>query len=426
MSELIKALLPGFNSLNMNIRYKDNKVFKITEDVKWIGVKDYDIETFDIVMQTEFGTTYNSYFVNADKKTIIEASKESFSDIHLGKLLSVVDPAEIQYIVLDHTEPDHSGNVGNLLDVAPRATIVGSGNAIRYLGDILNRPFKSLVVKDGDKLDLGNKTLRFISAPNLHWPDTMMTWLGEDKILFTCDFFGAHYCFEDIFTDFSDNYLESFRYYFDVIMKPFSRFALKAVEKIRDLDIKYICPGHAPVHRDNWQRVVKMTSDYSKEYLELTEDRDTRNILITYVSAYGFTRRMAEQISEGILDYGETSVTIRDIEKIPMGDLESELVLADAILIGSPTINQNTLLPIYKLFSLINPIRDKSKAGGAFGSYGWSGEAPGIISEVLKSLKLRVFEDKAALKFKPGNEKGESLRDYGRSFAEFVMEKQKQ
>jgi flavorubredoxin len=405
----------------MSFKNTDKEIFAITDDVKWIGVKDYDIVTFDIVMKTDFGTTYNSYFINAEKKTIIEASKESFSDIHIGKLRTVVDPGEIQYIVLDHTEPDHSGNLASILDIAPQAVVVGSGNAIRYLGDIINKPFKSLVVKDGDTLDLGNKILRFISAPNLHWPDTMMTWLEEDKILFTCDFFGAHYCFKDIFDDSSEDYLFSFKYYFDVILKPFSRFAVKAIEKMTDLDIKYICPGHGTVHGRNWQDFVRRTSDYATEYIKLIDEKDTRNILVTYVSAYGYTRKMAEQIAAGIGENPGTSVTIKDIETIPIGDLESELVLADAILVGSPTINQNTLLPVYKLFSLINPLRDKSKVGGAFGSYGWSGEAPVIISDVLKSLKFRVFEDKAAFKFNPDDEKGKSLKDYGRRFADFVM-----
>jgi flavorubredoxin len=163
----------------------DDKIIDITRDVRWIGVLDYDIRTFDIVMHTDCGTTYNSYFINAEKKAVIEVAKGKFSDIYLGKLKAVTNPEEIQYIVLDHTEPDHSGSLRNLLDLAPAATVVGSGNAIRYLEDIVNVPFKSLIVKDGDTLNLGNKTLRFISAPNLHWPDSIYTLLVEDKVLFS-------------------------------------------------------------------------------------------------------------------------------------------------------------------------------------------------------------------------------------------------
>lgn len=403
------------------MKTKDDRIIGITDDVKWIGVLDPDIETFDIVMHTEFGTTYNSYFINAEKKTIIEAAKDKFSDVHIGKIKVLTDPAEIKYIVLDHTEPDHCGNMGKLLELAPEAIVVGSGNAIRYLSDIINKPFRSLVVKDGDTLDLGNKTLKFISAPNLHWPDTMFTYLAEDKILFTCDVFGAHYCFSEIINDFSDDYLKSFSYYFDVILKPFSRFAIKAIDRIKHLDIDFICPGHGPVHDQNWPEVVKMTADYAGRYLEKTTVTETKNVLITYVSAYGYTKKMAEDISEGILENPLMKVTLRDIENMSLGDLESDLVLADALLVGSPTINQNTLLPVYKLFSVINPLRDNSKIAGSFGSYGWSGEAPRIIGETLRSLKMRVFEEQAALKFFPGKEKQNTLREFGKKFAEFVV-----
>jgi NADH oxidase (H2O-forming) len=399
---------------------KDDMILDVTSDVKWIGVLDYDIETFDIVMHTDFGTTYNSYFINAEKKTIIEASKDKFSDVHLNKLRSVTDPSEIKFIVLDHTEPDHSGNIAKLLEIAPDAIVVGSGNAIRYLGDIINKPFKSLSVKDGDTLDLGNKTLKFISAPNLHWPDTMFTYLVEDKVLFTCDFFGAHYCTEDMFTDFSEDYLSSFKYYFDIILKPFSRFAVKAIEKIRPLEISYICPGHGPIHSEGVKKIIDMTLDYANDYLLLTEAGDVKKVLITYVSAYGYTKTMAEQIAEGIEATKGIKVRLLDIENIAMGELESEIVLTDAILVGSPTINQNTLLPVYKLFSMINPLRDRSKIGGSFGSYGWSGEAPKIIIENLRNLKLRIFEDTAAQKFYPGDEKASLLKEWGKRFAEFV------
>jgi NADH oxidase (H2O-forming) len=403
------------------MKKKDDRTVSITEDVTWIGVLDQDIRTFDIVMHTEYGTTYNSYFINAEKKAIIEAAKEKFSDVHISKLKSLTDPSEIKYIVLDHTEPDHCGDTARLLDLAPDAVVVGSGNAIRYLTDIINRPFRSLVVKDGDKLDLGNKTLRFISAPNLHWPDTMFTYLEEDKILFTCDFFGAHYCFDDIFSDFTDDYMKSFRYYFDVILKPFSRFAVRAIEKISAFDIEYICPGHGPIHGSNWKEMVKLTQDYSMRYLNMTAVRQEKNILVTYVSAYGYTKKMAEDIAVGIAENPGVKVTLRDIENMPLGDLESELVLADALLVGSPTINQNTILQVYKLFSVINPLRDNSKLAGSFGSYGWSGEAPGIISETLRSLKLRLFSENAVVKFYPGEEKGDFLRDYGKRFADYLI-----
>jgi flavorubredoxin len=400
----------------------DGGVIDISADIKWIGILDYDIKTFDIVMTTEYGTTYNSYFINAHKKTIVEVAKEKFFDVYLSKLQYVTDPRELQYIILDHTEPDHSGSLSRLLGIAPDATVVGSGSAIRYLEDIVNKPFRSLIVKDGDSLDLGNKTLRFISAPNLHWPDSIYTYLEEDKILFTCDSFGAHYCNSEIFSDLSHEYLKAFKYYFDVILRPFSRFMIKAIEKIRPLEINVICPGHGPVHRENHMEIMNLTEKYSREYLKLVSDGPVKRILIAYVSAYGYTRQAAEYIAQGISQAGNFEIDVADIENISAGELDLKLASSDAILAGSPTINQNTLLPVYTLFSLINPIRDKGKIAGAFGSYGWSGEAPKIILENFRNLKLKTFDDTASFKFAPGAEKKDTLIDFGKRFAQRILE----
>jgi len=400
----------------------NDAIIDITDDVKWIGVLDYDIRTFDIVMNTEYGTTYNSYFINAEKKAIVEVAKEIFSDTYIAKLKAVTNPAEISYIIMDHTEPDHSGSLKMILDLAPSATVVGSRNAIRYLEEMVNVPFNSLIVKDGDTIDLGNKTLRFISAPNLHWPDSIYTYLVEDKILFTCDSFGAHYCSTSMFSDFSERYSETFKYYFDVIMKPYSRFMLKAIEWIKPLELDFICPGHGPVHKENLRKAIDITEMYASSYLQITMERSHKNILITYISAYGYTKKAAEKIASGILETDNLSVDITDIENITSDLLESKVIMADAILVGSPTINQNTLLPVYRLFSLINPLRDKGKLGGAFGSFGWSGESPKIILENLRLLKLKVFEETGAFKFSPGGAKEEFLKEFGRKFARKFLE----
>jgi NADH oxidase (H2O-forming) len=395
----------------------DDKIIEITPDVKWIGVLDYDIRTFDIVMHTDYGTTYNSYFINAEKKAIIEVAKEKFSETYLRKLGSVTNPAEIQYIVLDHTEPDHTGSLKQLLALAPAATVVGSRNAIRYLEDIVNMPFKSMAVQDGDTLSLGNKTLKFISAPNLHWPDSIYTLLVEDKVLFTCDSFGAHYCSPEMFCEFTEIYTGTYKYYFDIIMKPFSRFMLKAIEKIKPLDIDFICPGHGPVHRESLGKAIELSEKYASQYMKQFSEKDEKTVLIAYVSAYGYTREAAEYIASGILETDGIKVDITDIESIPLDELESKIIRADGILVGSPTINQNTLLPVYKLFALINPLRDKGKLCGAFGSYGWSGEAPKIILETLRLLKMKVFEEPVAFKFSPGGCKDDVLKEFGRKFA---------
>jgi flavorubredoxin len=396
-----------------------NSVLEIKKDIQWIGVLDKELESFDIVMETQYGTTYNSYFINAEKKAIIDTVKAKFKDEYLEKIRSVVNPEEIEVIVVNHTEPDHSGNLAALLELAPNAVVYGSKIALSYISEMINQPFTSCAVKDGDVITLGNKTLQIINAPNLHWPDSIYTYLVEDKVLFTCDSFGSHYCDSKMFDDLVDktNYNKSFKYYFDVILKPYSSFMVKAIEKIRQLEIDVICPGHGPILRSEWKEIVDKSEKLSNEYLEKTCNTEN-NVLITYVSAYGYTKQMAEEVAEGIKMVKNCNVELLDIENIMLGELESKLVVSNGIIVGSPTINKNTLLPVYRLFAVINPIRDRGKKAAAFGSYGWSGEAVGLIESNLKALGLNVVCEGARAKFAPANEKEQTMIEFGKKFAE--------
>lgn len=392
------------------------EILQVSEDVNWIGVLDHDIITFDIVMETKYGTTYNSYFINADKKTVIDTVKEKYWPVYKEKLLALCDPAEIEYIVCNHTEPDHSGSLKHLLELAPGATVVGSGQALTYLGEMMDRPFKSLKVRDGDLVDLGNKSLKVIGAPNLHWPDTIYTYLEEDGLLFTCDSFGAHFADEQMFDDLVGDYNDAFDYYFNVILKPFSKFMLKAIEKIKQLPLDTVCPGHGPILRSGWKEKIDRSHKLATSYMEDTS-RDSR-ILVAYVSAYGYTEEMAKHIAEGLKKKEGTDVKFVDMENILLGDLEEHVVRADGIIVGSPTINQNTLLPVYKLFSVINPIRDKGKPAAAFGSFGWSGEAVKLIEDHLRNLKLQVVGEGHTARFHPSSMEAEKLVRFGEEFME--------
>jgi flavorubredoxin len=397
----------------------DDKVLKISDDVSWIGVLDWDIVTFDVVMETKYGTTYNSYFINAEKKAVVETVKEKFWDTYLAKLTTLTDPAEIDYIIVNHTEPDHSGCIARLLAVAPRAQVVGSGNAIRYLKDLLGFDFPHIVVKDGQTLDLGNKTLQFVAAANLHWPDSIMTYLREDKILFTCDIFGAHYCNEGVFDDAVGDFDDAFRYYFNVIMKPYSKFMLQAIERIRPLDIKVICPGHGAVLRSNWKKYVDLSEQFARETLN---DQKPNRVFLGYVSAYRNTGIIAGMIAEGIKMAGDIEVDLCDIENMELGAIEQKLIQASAIVLGSPTFSQNILLPVYQVFALINPIRDRNKLAAAFGSYGWSGEGAKIMVSAMTSLKLRVIDEGLMVKFTPHNEVKDRCIEYGRNFGQKLLQ----
>lgn len=397
---------------------KDNSVLEITKNVSWIGVTDPDLETFDIVMETKFGTTYNSYFINAEKKTIVETVKLKFFDEYINKIKKLTNPEEIKYIVVDHTEPDHTGSLLKLLELAPEAIVIGSGNAIRYLSDILNKEFAHRIVRDGDIIDLGNKSLKIIGAPNLHWPDSIYTYLVEDKVLFTCDSFGCHYCDERMFDDLVGNFDEAFKYYFDVILKPFSKFILRATEKIRLLDISVICPGHGPILRKNWKRYVEWSEELARENCRFPEEQ---YVFIPYVSAYNYTAALAEKIAEGIKLAGNIKVDVCNIEKVSLEVLEDKLRRCTGLMVGSPTINQNTLLQIYQLFAMINPVRDRSKFAAVFGSYGWSGESAVIIEATLKTLKFRIYKENFLVKLNPSLQDLANAVEFGKAYAQSLL-----
>lgn len=396
---------------------KNSEVKNIAPGVDWVGILDFDIVTFDVVMETKYGTTYNSYLVRGSEKTaLVETAKVTFWDEYLEKIKSLVDPAAIDYLVLNHTEPDHSGSLVKLLEICPKATVIASGTALRYLADIVNKPFPQQAVKDGDSLDLGGKTLRFISAPNLHWPDSMYTYLPEDKVLFTCDSFGAHYADKGVFDDAVGNYDDAFKYYYWAILRPFSRFFLKAIEKVEALDIAAICPGHGPILRKDWKKYVTLSKQWSEAFIKFPL---TNRVMVAYVSAYGYTGALAEKIADGIRSAG-LDVDLCNVEKMDAGEISAHMEQASAYLFGSSTINQNALPPIYTCFALLSPLRDRGKLAGGFGSYGWSGEARDVIEGNIKTCKLSFVEN-YFVKFRPSEEELKGAFDFGVRFAQKML-----
>jgi flavorubredoxin len=239
----------------------------------------------------------------------------------------------------------------------------------------------------------------------------MYTYLAEDRILFTCDSFGAHFCHDGIFDDQVGDFDEAFKYYFDVILRPFSKFMIKAIDKIRQLDIQMIATGHGPVLRSDWEKYVDLSEKYAREQLELPI---RHKVFIPYVSAYQKTGLLAGKIAEGVRMAGDFDVEVLDIEMTSIGDMEQKVAESQAVIIGSTTINQNILLPVYKLFSVINPLRDKGKIAGGFGSYGWSGESKEMIRTNLENLKLKYLGEGMFVKFSPSDQDQEAAVNYGK------------
>ncbi|MEG0012803.1 MAG: FprA family A-type flavoprotein [Cellulosilyticaceae bacterium] len=386
----------------------------------WVGALDPNLRVFDIVMETEFGTTYNSYLLKGSEKTaIFETVKDKFFDEFLEKVSSVCDPMQIDYIVVNHTEPDHSGSVVKLLDYAPQAIVVGSALAIKYMTQIINKPFNSLVVKEGDTLNLGNKTVKFISVPFLHWPDSMYSYIEEDKTLVTCDSFGAHYSDGSLFRSsladgLETDFLSAYKYYYDMIMGPFKPYVLKALDKIKDLSLDYICPGHGMV----------LDREYISTYMSLYKEwslpncRSVPSVVIPYASAYGYTGQLAEKIAAGVkAERPDLDVLVYDMVTTDFNEILSEVSMCSGLLIGSSTIVSDTVPPVWQLLTSLNATIHSGMKAGCFGSYGWSGEAITNISERFKQLKFKTPVEPLKILFKPSEKDLQVAYEFGISFA---------
>lgn len=394
---------------------------ELKNGITWVGSLDPNLRVFDIIMETEFGTTYNSYIVKGESSiALFETVKIKCFDEYLERLKELVDISKIEYIVVDHTEPDHVGSVEKMLDINPEIKIVGSKTAIKFLKGIVNREFNSIVVNTGDTIDLGNKTLEFIMAPFLHWPDTMYTYIREDKVLITCDSFGAHYSFEDVLLSKvtkNEDYMSALLYYFNMIMGPFKNHVLTAISKIENLEIDQILPGHGPVLDKNPWEIVELYRKWATE----TSIFDKKTVVIPYVSAYGYTETIATEIKKGILSEENIDALIYDMVIENKVEVLEKIKWADGLLFGSPTINGDALPPIWNLLMEMSPIEHGRKLAAAFGSYGWSGEAVENLESRFKMIRLKHFEKGLKINFKPSEDELKLSFEYGKRFAQTIL-----
>lgn len=399
------------------------ETLELKKNLYWTGIKDKDLRVFDIIMETEFGTTYNSYLIKGSEKTaLFETAKFKFFDTYLEELEQLVDINKIDYIIVDHTEPDHAGSVEKLIEMNPNIKIVGTAVAISFLKNIVNRDFYSIAVKENDTLSLGDKTLHFMILPNLHWPDTMYTYIAEDKVLVTCDSFGSHYTFDGVLrsqvTD-EDGYMRALKYYFDNIIGPFKPYMLKALNRIENLDIDMICTGHGPVLDCNIQEIM----DTYRQWSTVINPNQQKTVVIPYVSAYGYTAEIAEEIAKGIRESGKIDVHLHDMVTSDKDEVLADIGFADGILFGTPTIVGEALKPIWDLTTSMFACTHGGKLASAFGSFGWSGEGVSHIVERLKQLRMKVV-DGLKIKFKPGKNDLIEAYDYGYDFGCVLLDKE--
>ena len=395
-------------------------MIRISDSVYSVGVLNPNLRVFDIVMKTEYGTSYNSFLIKGEKNVLIETCHEKYFDEYMEHIGEVISPAEIDYIILNHTEPDHSGSLARLLDAAPRAEIVCSQAASIYLRGITNRAdLKLRVAKDGDTLDIGGgKKLAFTNAPFLHWPDSMFTWFEAEKTLFSCDFFGSHYCeprMIDTAITHPKAYWTAFRGYYDAIFGPFKPYVLGGLEKIKDLDVETVCTSHGPVltAKGLLPEVKELYREWSQPHVNAV-----KTIPIFYCTAYGNTGLAAGAIREGILEViPDAKIDLYDLIEHAMADCAGALAGSDAFLIGSPTINRDAVPPVWELLAHVDLVNNQKKPVAVFGSFGWSGEAVPAVMNRLNTMKLAVFGDGFKFNFVPSGEELEKARQFGRDFA---------
>jgi len=397
------------------------KAIKITESIYWVGAIDWNVRNFH-GYKTNKGTTYNAYLILADKVTLVDCVKKGFKTEMLSRVSSVIDPQKIDYIISNHAEPDHSGTLPNVIREVNPEKVFASKMGVKALnmhydlGDILE------AVNDGATLDLGGKTVTFMETRMLHWPDSMFTYVNEDKLLFTQDAFGMHLASSERFDDELPWELlkrESSSYYANIIAL-YSPHVARLIKKIKDsgLDIAYIAPDHGPVWR-NLENMVKIMNSYKRWSSREFEQK----AVIVYDTMWRSTERMSRFIEDGLRDGG---VTVKSMCMSACGrsEVADEMIDAAAIIVGSPTLNNNIFPTIADVLTYLKGLKFSTPYSAAFGSYGWSGESIGQVKNHLAEMNTELVSEVKA-QYVPNKENREACYQLGLQVAEKIKKMNK-
>jgi flavorubredoxin len=354
---------------------------EIVANVYRIGAVDWDRRLFDALIPLPDGTSYNAYYVRGSEKRALLDTVDPSHWLTLARQLDELPAPD--YLVIHHVEQDHSGSTPMLLERFPELTIVCNAKARAMLVDHLHVDGERfLVVADGDTLSLGDKTLTFVATPWVHWPETMSTWLGEDRILFSCDFFGSHYATSDVFADKHEVYDGAKRYYAEIMM-PFGGQVTKNIEKVTQFPIALICPSHGPVY-DDPAFIVAAYRDWA--------GGDPQNtVCLPYVSMHDSTRMMVDHLTAALTDHG-VAVERFDLVSLDAGELASSLVHAGTIVLGTPTILAGPHPLAAHAAFLANALRPRTKYATVVGSYGWAGKTVEILVGMMPKLAVEFLD----------------------------------
>ncbi|MCQ5340543.1 MAG: FprA family A-type flavoprotein [Candidatus Methanomethylicia archaeon] len=361
---------------------KERNILKIKENVYWIGARDWNRRIFDALIPLPKGTSYNAYLIIGNKsKALIDTVNPGFEEELEEKIRSLIPLEDLDYVVMNHAEPDHAGAIPYIMKIASKAKLITSNKGAKMAQIYYNIPQERIIIiKDNDTISLGDKTLRFIEAPMLHWPETIFTYLEEDGILFPCDFFGAHLA-NGVYSDEIEDYLVHAQRYWGEIMMPFRIMAQKALEKIANLNINIIAPSHGPIHR----RPEIILNAYKRWAYGETHQKVT----IAYVSMWNNTDTMVKQIADTLLSEG-IEVTFHNLVVADIGDIAKDLVDSRAIVLGAPTVLGGAHpLAVYATY-LLKALRPPIKFAIILSSYGWGGGAIRQIQEILNGFKIDI------------------------------------
>lgn len=397
---------------------------RVSDSVTFIGAFDPKIRTFDIIMKTANGSSYNSYVVRGSEGVaIMDTVKKEFSVDFFRRLEAVCDYDEIKYIVLHHLEPDHSGALEELMQRAPQAKLIISGRAVMMLKGIIKKDVAFETANTGKTISLGDKTIEFLSTPFLHWPDTMSSYLHEDQVLFSGDVFGSHYYDERLFDDDVGDFAYAFKYYYEHIMRPFKQYVLQALKLYDRFDIKTIAPLHGPILRTNPHYYLDKYKEWSNEEKFRKNIFGKKMLSVFYMSSYDNTHKMASIITEGADTIDGIVASMYDLASLDEKNMVDLLEESDAIIVGSPTINGDAVKPAWDLLACMAYLESQGKIGAAFGSYGWTGEAPEMLHDRMRWLKFRLPINPIKIKLIPTEEELDECFAFGKEVAEITMGK---
>ncbi len=358
----------------------------ITDDTTAIRSLDWDRDRFDIEFGLQNGTTYNSYLIRGDKIALVDTSHAKFRQLYLDTLTGLIDPKEIDYLIISHTEPDHSGLVKDLLALAPQAVVVGAKVAIKFLEDLVHQPFEKQIVKSGDSIDLGQgHIIEFVNAPNLHWPDTIFSYDRATGILYTCDAFGMHYCSDATYDEDLKAIEPDYRFYYDCLMAPNARSVLSAMKRMDKLgEINLVANGHGPLLRHNLTELLDRYRKWSK-----AQAKAEKTVAVFYISDYGYSDRLSQAIARGITktDVAVEMIDLRSAENTEVHELVSR---ATGIVLGMPPLSGSNQEEIVANIGTILAAAKEKQVIGMFESYGDDDEPIDPLLTKFKDVGLKA------------------------------------